>query len=78
MRNPTRQTRAGCCARAERGKATAAPPSSVMNSRRPMKAVIWSLQPEGLQAHRIAQSYRLPLGKKDALGAFPFPSARPI
>jgi hypothetical protein len=29
-----------CCARAATGHATAAPPSSVMNSRRPMKAVI--------------------------------------
>ena len=31
---------AGCCARAASGHAAAAPPSSVMNSRRPMKAVI--------------------------------------
>ena len=30
---------AGCCARAASGHAAAAPPSSVMNSRRPMKAV---------------------------------------
>ena len=31
---------AGCCARAASGHAAAAPPRSVMNSRRPMKAVI--------------------------------------
>ena len=38
---------AGCCARAANGHAPAAPPSSVMKWRRPMKAVIWSLQLEG-------------------------------
>jgi hypothetical protein len=31
---------AGCCARAASGHAAAAPPSSVMKSRRPMQAVI--------------------------------------
>jgi hypothetical protein len=31
---PMRRTRSGCCARAASGHATAAPPSSVMNSRR--------------------------------------------
>jgi hypothetical protein len=39
MRNPTTGI-AGCCAPAADGHAAAAPPSSVMNSRRPMKAVI--------------------------------------
>ena len=39
-----------CCARAASGHA-AAPPSRVMNSRRPRKAIIWSLQPEGLQGN---------------------------
>jgi hypothetical protein len=29
----------GCCARAASGHETAIPPSSVMNSRRPMKAI---------------------------------------
>ena len=38
LRNPITGI-AGCCARAASGHA-AAPPSSVMNSRRPMKAVI--------------------------------------
>jgi hypothetical protein len=33
------------------GHTAAAPPSSVMNSRRPMKAVICSLQPEELQCN---------------------------
>src|SRR5262249_47504078 len=35
LRKPTTGT-AGCCARAENGHPTAAPPSSVMNSRRPI------------------------------------------
>ena len=39
LRNPITGT-AGCCARAASGHAAAAPPSSVINSRRPMKAVI--------------------------------------
>jgi hypothetical protein len=38
-KNPTTGI-AGCCARAASGHAAAAPPSSVMNSRRPMKAVM--------------------------------------
>jgi hypothetical protein len=38
----------GCCARAPSGH-VAAPPSSEMNSRRPMNPVISSLQLEGLQ-----------------------------
>jgi hypothetical protein len=35
---PIRLIRPGCCARATIGDDTTAPPSSVMNSRRPMKA----------------------------------------
>jgi hypothetical protein len=37
---PMRRMRSRCCARAVSGHATAAPPRSVMNSRRPMKAII--------------------------------------
>ena len=48
MNTPTRRICSPSRARAASGHAAAAPPSSVMNSRRPMKAVIWSLQPEGL------------------------------
>ena len=39
LRNPITGI-AGCCARATTGHAATAPPSSVMNWRRPMKAVI--------------------------------------
>ena len=47
MSTPIRCTRSPCCAPAAIGHAAAALPSSVMNSRRPMKAVICSSQPEG-------------------------------
>ena len=36
MSTPMRRMRSPCCARAASGHAAAAPPSSVMNSRRPM------------------------------------------
>ena len=37
---PMRRMRSGCCARAAIGHAAVAAPSSLMNSRRPIKAVI--------------------------------------
>jgi hypothetical protein len=42
MRTATRRVPPACCARTATGQAAAAPPSSVMNSRRPTKAVICS------------------------------------
>jgi hypothetical protein len=40
MSTPIRRIRSGWCPLAVTGHAAAAPPSSVINSRRPMKAVI--------------------------------------
>jgi hypothetical protein len=42
-KGPMRRIRSGCCARAARGHAVAAPPRSVMNSRRFMS------DPQGLE-----------------------------
>src|SRR5262252_9463957 len=56
-RNPTTGSFVGCCARAAHGHA-AAPPRSVMNSRRPLSSMAFS-SPGGRPSRSPAQAGRL-------------------
>src|SRR6516165_5856802 len=55
MSTPMRRVRSGCCARAARGHPAAAPPTSVMNSRRltgrPLKQRVLPYHAEGCIVH---------------------------
>jgi hypothetical protein len=71
-RNPMRLSRSGCCARAARGHATAAPPSSVMNWRRFTTGMdsLRSRRPSsGRSAQAVFRTISLPQAGRQVLGA---------
>src|SRR5262245_29976228 len=76
-RNPMVGTFPACCARAASGHAAAAPPSSVMNARRFMFALIRAPRSTPIRetehygtCRRRAASFRLDAGELDDLGPF--------
>jgi hypothetical protein len=76
MNIPTRRTRSACCPRAASGQAAAAPPTSVMNSRRRMSNMgllpvrrAPRIQPTTAAPQSVCRKFSLPQGGPQVLEA---------